>query len=269
MPHPAKVGLFRVLSCVPYYIYLCAMIKLDTIYNEDCLLGMQRIPDGSVNAIITDPPYGTTDNKWDIAPNIEEMFRQFWRVLKHNGALLIFGQEPFASLVRLSSGHFRYDWIWEKSCPVGFLNAKKMPLRKHEVITVHYRRLPTYNPQFTEGKPYIMEHKSFTPTYSSQGRTATISDGRRYPVDVLRFKGANGAVPKDGKPNTIHPTQKPQNLIEYLVKTYTDEGQIVLDPYMGSGTTAAACITTGRHYIGFELDEDYYKKSLHRIEGLG
>ena len=148
----------------------------------------------------------------------------------------------------------------------GFLNAEKMPLRIHEVIMVFYQKLPTYNPQFTQGRPYKLTNDSFTKSYGKREKTVTISDGRRYPVDVLDFQGANNHPPKNGVGNTIHPTQKPVDLLRYLVLTYTNEGDTVLDNCMGSGTTAIACIKERRHFIGFELNKEYFDKACKRID---
>ena len=241
-------------------------IELDRIYNMDCLEGMKAIPDGSVDAVICDPPFGTTDNEWDKALPFDELWEQYWRILKPNGAVVLFGQEPFASHCRLSTPYFRYDWIWRKTMGAGFLNAEKMPLRIHEVIMVFYQKLPTYNPQFTQGRPYKLTNDSFTKSYGKREKTVTISDGRRYPVDVLDFQGANNHPPKNGVGNTIHPTQKPVDLLRYLVLTYTNEGDTVLDNCMGSGTTAIACIKERRHFIGFELNKEYFDKACKRID---
>ena len=242
------------------------MIELDKIYNEDCMEGMKRIPDGSVDAVICDLPYGTTNCAWDEVLPFNRLWEQYWRMLKPSGAVLLFGQEPFASRCRLSTPYFRYDWIWRKTMGAGFLNAMKMPLRIHEVIMVFYQKLPTYNPQFTQGKPYKMHHDTFTQNYGAQKKTVTISDGRRYPVDVLDFQGENNYLPKNGISNTIHPTQKPVDLLRYLVLTYTNEGDTVLDNCMGSGTTAIACIREKRHFIGFELNKEYYDKARIRVD---
>ena len=149
---------------------------------------------------------------------------------------------------------------------VGFLNAKKMPLRIHEVIMVFYKELPTYNPQFTKGKPYRMNKTSNTDSYGKHEFVETVSDGRRYPVDVLDFDGANNRPPQNGIGNTIHPTQKPVDLLRYLIRTYSNEGDTILDNCMGSGTTAVAFIKEKRHFIGFELNKEYYDKACKRID---
>ena len=245
-------------------------MEIDNIYNMDCLEGMKQIPDGTIDAVICDPPFGTTDNEWDVALPFDQLWEQYWRILKPNGVVLLFGQEPFASKARLSTPYFRYDWVWRKPQGAGFMNAKKMPLRAHEMIMTFYRQLPTYNPQFTKGKPYKCVNDSFSHTYTPEGKhrepTWSESDGRRYPVDVLDFNGENNKPPKNGIGNTIHPTQKPVDLLRYLVLTYTNEGDTVLDNCMGSGTTAIACIKERRHFIGFELSKEYFDKAVRRIK---
>ena len=224
----------------------------NNIYQGDCFELIKGIPDGTVDCVITDPPYGTTANKWDKSFDIEAMFQEFKRVIKPNGAMCIFGQEPFSSKLRIISGCFRYDWILYKPLPVGFLNANKMPLRAHEVVSVFYKKLPTYNPQFTEGKPYVKKH-GISRNYGCFSRSTSINNGKRYPKDVLQFN-------KVRYPEYCgHPTQKPVALIEYLIKTYTNPGEVVLDCFLGSGTTAVAAINTGRKYIGFEKEAEYFE----------
>ena len=158
------------------------------IYNEDCLEGMKKIPDGTVDLVLTDPPFGITDVPQDKRLPMEPMWEQFLRVTKHNAAIVLFSQMPFGSdLIQSQRKLFRYEWIWEKSLGVGFLNAKKMPLRCHENILVFYQQLPTYNPQFTQGKPYVAAVKTTTINYGKSNRPVTISDGRRYPRDIVKF----------------------------------------------------------------------------------
>ena len=234
-------------------------ISENNIYQGDCLELIKGIPDGTVDCIITDPPYGTTKNKWDKRVDIAAMLQEFKRVLKPNGAMCIFGQEPFSSEMRLAGKFFRYDWIWQKKRPLGFLNANKMPLRDYEIISVFYRHLPTYNPQFSSGKPYAKfpsKRGRSTTNYGDFKDIPRIYDGCRYPKSVLQF-------PYDKE--KLHPTQKPVALIEYLIKTYTNPGELVLDCFLGCGTTAVAAINTGRKYIGFELDDGYYKMAQERI----
>mgnify|MGYP002853282080 CR=1 FL=1 len=234
----------------------------NNIYQGDCFELIKGIPDGTVDCVITDPPYGTTINKWDKKIDIEAMFQELKRVIKPNGAMCIFGQEPFSSKMRIISGCFRYDWIFHKTKAAGFLLANKMPLRAHEVISVFYKKLPTYNPQFTVGKPYNRQRQGRAPNYGNIERIPTINNGKRYPIDVLQI---------DSCKNTEccgHHTQKPVALIEYLIKTYTNPGEMVLDCFLGSGTTAVAAINTGRKYIGFEKEAEYIEMAKKRIEAL-
>lgn len=233
-------------------------MELDMIYNEDCLEGMKRIPDGSVDCIICDLPYGTTRNKWDSVIPFDKLWDAYKRVAKQDAAIVLFSQQPFTSeLVMSNPDMFRYEWIWEKSNSSGFLNAKKMPLKVHENIMVFYSNLPTYNPQYTEGKPYVAARGGKTTTnYRDFNSCTTVSDGKRYPKDVIKVNSVF---------NTVHPTQKPVELVRYLVRTYTNEGDTVLDNCMGSGTTAVACIMENRHYIGFETNAEYFGICMERI----
>lgn len=182
------------------------------------------------------------------------------RVLKPNGAVLLFAQQPFASALGASNLKWlRYEWVWKKRNSTGFLNAKRCPLKSHENVLVFYKSLPTYNPQFIPCKPRKVSGSKGREvrTYDAFGATEAYVTDHRYPTDVLEFGRDEDA---------FHPTQKPLGLIKYLIKTYSNEGDIVLDNCMGSGTTAVACIQTNRHFIGFELNEEYFKKSLERIE---
>ena len=220
---------------------------------------MKNIPDKSIDMILCDLPYGTTHNKWDTIIPFDKLWVQYKRIIKDNGAILLFSQMPFgASLIMSNPKMFRYEWIWEKNCPVGFLNAKKMPLRKHENILVFYKHLPTYNPQGLikldepiqeegsanrNGENYGVADKSFIRTH------------KNYPTDIITFSKDSG----------YHPTQKPVDLLEYLIKTYTNEGDLVLDNCMGSGSTGVACVNTNREFIGMELDEKYFKIACERL----
>ena len=236
------------------------------IFNEDCLKGMKRIADGSVDAIICDPPYQSTDCDWDKRLPMEEMWREFNRVTKQNGAIVLFSQLPFAvDLINANRKMFRYEWIFEKTNAVGFLNAKKMPLRAHENILVFYRRLPTYNPQWREGKPYFSLHNERNSgVYSAQKGVPTVNDGKHYyPRDVLKFTSVQSLSKTEPR---VHPTQKPLALMEFLVKTYTNEFEIVLDATMGSGTTGAACMICNRKFIGFETDKNFFAISRKRLD---
>ena len=232
-------------------------MELNKIYNEDCLVGMKRIPDGSVDMILCDLPYGTTRNKWDTVLPLDWLWDEYNRIIKDSGAIVLTAQTPFDKVLGATNiENLKYEWIWVKPSGTGHLNAKKMPLKNHENILVFYKKLPTYNPQMTKGTPYTQKSGRASSNYNPQERVTTVNEGYRYPLTVQKFKSEKG----------LHPTQKPVELFEYLIKTYTNEGETVLDNCMGSGTTAIAAINTNRNYIGFELDEGYYKASLERIE---
>lgn len=230
------------------------------LWNGDCLELMKYIPDGSVDLVLCDLPYGTTKNKWDTCIPLEKLWPEYKRVVKKNGAIVLFAQTPFDKVLGASNlDMLKYEWIWEKPQGTGHLNAKKMPMKSHENILVFYRQLSTYNPQWEWGTPYKSTSGSPSTNYGKQkDSVTTTSDGRRYPKDVLRF----------GKAETVkhlHPTQKPVALLEYLIKTYTDSGDTVLDNCMGSGSTGVACANTNRRYIGIELDDDYFNIAKQRI----
>lgn len=236
------------------------MIELNKIYNEDCLVGMKRIPDASVDMILCDLPYGTTQNKWDSIIPFEKLWEQYERIIKSDGAIVLTGQQPFTSQLVMSNIRlFRYEWIWEKELGTGFLNAKKMPLKNHENILVFYKHLPTYNPQFTTGKPRTSFSNNTSPNYGKYKQVIYDNpDGNRYPLSIQKFIAYQN--------RGLHPTQKPVALFEYLIRTYTNKGETVLDNCMGSGTTAIACINTERNFIGFETNKEYYDRSLERIK---
>ena len=239
-------------------------MELNKIYNEDCLEGMKRIPDKSVDMILCDLPYGTTACKWDAVIPFEPLWEQYERVIKDNGAIVLTASQPFTTkLINSNIGNFKYSWVWNKKNSSTALLAKIQPLRIHEDIIVFYKKKPTYNPQMTKGKP----RKDFKKNVSNGeafnnaivSRVYDNSEGLYYPKSILEISNAN-------QRNRLHPTQKPVALFEYLIKTYTNEGETVLDNCMGSGTTAVACLNTNRNYIGFELDKNYYKVILDRIE---
>ena len=233
-------------------------MKKFELWNGDCLELMKDIPDGSVDLVLTDPPYGTTACKWDSVIPLDKLWEQYERIIKDTGAIVLFSQMPFAAeLTHSNLKLFKYEWIWEKDNGTGFLNAKKMPLKKHENILVFYKKLPTYNPQMRTGfKPYKCKQGRHSTNYGAyeQGHI-TESNGERYPIDIIEFKKDTG----------LHPTQKPVALLEYLIKTYTNENETVLDNCMGSGSTGVASINTNRNFIGIELDEKYYKIACERI----
>jgi DNA modification methylase len=228
----------------------------------DCLEVMKTIPDSSIDAIITDPPYGTTQNKWDSVIPLEPMWEQLKRVIKPSGAIVLFGQNTFTFKLGLSNEEmFRYTLTWEKTKAGGFLNAKRMPLQAHEDVLVFYKKLPTYNPQFEAGKPYVK--KAVTngdgKNYGKFDRVGSVSinDGKRYPRSVLKVSNDNHG--------SLHPTQKPVALMEYLIKTYTNANETVLDFTMGSGTTGVACKNLNRNFIGIEISTEYLDIAQKRI----
>ena len=239
-------------------------MKLNTIYNEDCLEGMKRIPDGSIDMILCDLPYGTTQNKWDTIIPFEPLWEQYERVIKDNGAIVLTANQPFTSALVMSNPKlFRYEWIWEKTKAANFMHLKRQPGKRHESVLVFYKKQPVYNPQMRVGEPYVDKRESRKQSKGTYGniniKNKTITNtGTRYPKSVISFS--------NGKSGKLHPTQKPVALFEYLIKTYTNKGETVLDNCMGSGTTAIACLNTDRQYIGFELDEGYHRLSLERIE---
>jgi len=246
---------------------MAKVLELNKVYNVDCIgeQGMCLIPDKSVDLILCDLPYGTTRNKWDSIIPLDKLWEQYERVIKNNGAIVLFAQTPFDKVLGVSNLKLlRYEWIWEKTSATGHLNAKKMPMKAHENILIFYRNLPTYNPQKTYGherKVSKAEHKVncvMTSNYNEHGLTSYDST-ERYPRSVLLF-------PTDKQKEALHPTQKPVDLFEYLIKTYTNEGETVLDNCIGSGTTAIACIHTNRYFIGMELDANYYEIANKRIE---
>ena len=239
-----------------------ASVSGSTFVNADCFDVFPFIEDNSIDAIICDLPYGTTACKWDEVLPFDKLWKEYNRVIKDNGVILLFGREPFSSKVRLSNEkNYRYDWIWEKSKATNFLFAKQMPLIAHEDIMVFYKKLPTYNPQKTKGKPYDKGVEKRTEIEAvgkiGNGNLLKNKSGDRNPRSVQYFKTAEN----EGK---LHPTLKPIALLEYLVKTYTNEGDMVLDNTMGSGTTNLACIKLNRKSIGIEKEKQYYDVAVRR-----
>ena len=239
------------------------MSKIE-LWQGDCLELMKNIPDGSVDLVLTDPPYGTTACKWDSVIPFEPMWEQLNRIIKPNGAICLFGSEPFSSALRMSNiKHFKYDWIWDKKNTTGFLNAKKKPLSRHEVISVFSKSKLgnfTYNPIMRKGK--MLKKGSFrkksSDCYSKFDGVVSFND-EYYPTSILDV----GTVYRN---KNFHPTQKPVDLLEYLISTYTNGGETVLDFTMGSGSTGVACVNTHRKFIGIELDEGYFNIAKKRIE---
>jgi site-specific DNA-methyltransferase (adenine-specific) len=238
-------------------------IELNRIYQRDCIEGMRMIPDKSIDLILCDLPYGTTQNVWDSVIPLADLWAQYERVIKDNGAIVLTAQPPFDKVLGSSNIKLlKYEWIWQKESGTGFLNAKKMPLKDHENILVFYRKTPTYNPQFTEGKPYTCKQGSGSDSWnydSSQGGSVTVNTGVRYPKTVIKFNRDK---------DKYHPTQKPVELFRYLIRTYTNPGEIVLDNCMGSGTTAVAATLEGRDWIGFETEPKYVETANMRLDAL-
>lgn len=216
------------------------------------------IPDKSIDMILCDLPYGTTRNKWDAVIPFDKLWQQYERIIKDNGAIVLHSQQPFTSQLVVSNlKMFKYCWVWSKSQVSGFLNAKKQPLREHEDICVFYRKQCIYNPQMTTGKMQLKSTNSSSSNYNNFNAQPHYSD-EYYPKTILNFplrRFKNG-----------HPTQKPVELEEYLIKTYTNQGDTVLDNCMGSGTTGIACLNTGRKFIGFEKDIKYYNLAAERLK---
>ena len=227
----------------------------------DCLELMKDIPDKSIDAIIADLPYGVTRAKWDSILDLDLLWKQYERIIKPNGAVILFGSQPFTTtLINSNIKDFKYTLVWDKKMKVGMMNCKRMPLRQHEDIMVFYKKQPTYNPQMTKGK---MRNKKIAPTkdFEVYGQITPIDNFNDdyYPSSILEFSNANQKAKS-------HPTQKPVALMEYLIKTYTNEGEVVLDNTMGSGTTGVACVNTNRGFIGMELDDKYFEIAKERIE---
>lgn len=233
------------------------------LYNGDCLEMMKKIPRKSVDFILTDLPYGSTQAEWDSVISYHPMWKQIKRARKDNAATALFGTEPFSSYLRVSNiTEYKYDWVWDKGMKSNFLNAKKQPLRSNEVISMFYEGQCVYNPQKVAGqKRYKLTRKDagkkYAGYYTFTSDTSYDSD-ERYPHTILSFDSQPRA-------NSLHPTQKPVELLEYLIRTFTNEGDVVLDFTMGSGSTGVACKNTGRKFIGIEIDKEYFDLAKRRI----
>lgn len=243
---------------------------VNQVYNEDCLIGMQRIPDKSIDMILCDLPYGTTNCKWDVVIPFAPLWEQYERIIKDEGAIVLTGSQPFTSLLIMSNPDlFKYELIWDKSIATGFLNANKQPLRKHKNVLIFYKKQPCYNPQKTISKKKTGSIRTRvlgnTDVYRDFGPNDWIDDGTRYPVSVIHIQHDDERYNTSVSKPLKHSTQKPVGLFEYFIKTYTKEGGTVLDNCMGSGTTAIACINTNRNYIGFENNEKHFCNIQERI----
>jgi site-specific DNA-methyltransferase (adenine-specific) len=250
------------------------MLNINNIYLGDCLEVMKEIDDKSIDMILCDLPYGTTACKWDSIISFDKLWEQYKRIIKDNKAIILFGDEPFSSFLRISNlDYYKYDWYWRKTRPAGFTNAKLKPLKDIEIISIFSngatangsaRNMPYY-PQGTEGcdvnwsrpKVYLDGDKGVNPARKSHKLSRKI-EKTGYPRQILDFANPNNDV--------LHPTQKPIDLCEYLIKTYTNSNELVLDNCMGSGTTCIAAINTGRNYIGIEKDEHFFSVAKDRIE---
>lgn len=234
----------------------------NNLYNGDCLQVMKNIEDCSIDMILCDLPYGTTACKWDIIIPFNEMWEQINRIIKKNGAVLLFGNNPFSSLLIASNfKHYKYDWVIEKTHATGHLNAKKNPMKAHEYIHVFYKKFPTYVPQKTTGhkRKTAVKRNDKTEVYGKQNGVQTYNSTERYPRSVLKFVW-------DKQLNAVHSTQKPVALCEYMIKTYSKENDVVLDFAMGSGSTGVACKNLKRKFIGIELDKDTFEMAKKRID---
>jgi len=237
-------------------------IELDRIYNMDCLEGMKAIPDGSVDAVICDLPYGTTACAWDSVIPFDKLWEQYRRICKPNAAIVLFGSEPFSTMLRMSNlKAFKYDWIWDKEASGSGLLANVQPLKIHEIVSVFGFGSTTFNPIMTKGamrnKKSYGSRKGSTTGYIKESKDNY--NDMYYPKSIVTFSNASQS-------DKFHPTQKPVDLLRYLVLTYTNEGDTVLDNCMGSGTTAIACIKEKRHFIGFELNKEYFDMACKRID---
>src|SRR5699024_4760332 len=226
---------------------------LNNVIEGDTLEVMKQMPDDSIDMLLVDLPYGTTQNKWDSVIPLDKLWEQYNRIIKENGAMIFTASGLFTAQLMLSNTKFyKYKIVWEKSKPTNFLNAKRQPLRKHEDIVIFYRKQPTYNPQMTVGKPYSkgVRKDQQTGSYGNFQPSLVQSSGSRYPVDILYFKTA------EAEGEVLHPTQKPVELARYLIRTYTNSGDIILDNTCGSGSFLVAAIKEGRNFVGIEKNED-------------
>jgi DNA modification methylase len=232
------------------------------VLHGDCLELMMDIPNKSIDMILCDLPYGTTQCKWDEIIPFDRLWLAYNRIIKDNGAIVLFGAEPFSSLLRCSNlKMYKYDWIWDKVKGTGFLNAKRQPMRNHEIVSVFYKKQCLYNALKTYGhvqkKTFRAKHLQ-TDVYGDMNKDCRYNSTERYPRSIQVFSA-------DTQNSSLHPTQKPVSLCEYLIKTYTNEGMTVLDNCAGSGTTGIACLNTGRNYILMEKQRPYFEVINQRI----
>lgn len=236
------------------------------LHNGDCLEIMKSIPDNSVDMILADLPFGTTNCSWDFIIDLKSLWEQYERIIKDNGAILLFAQTPFDKILGTSNLKLlRYEWIWEKTQATGHLNAKKMPMKAHENILVFYKKLPTYNPQKTFGHKPINNYIKYINTQNNTEIYNKMNKEIRGGGETDRYPRSIQTFSSDKQRIKLHPTQKPVALLEYLIKTYTNEGMLVLDNCMGSGSCGVACVNTNRNFIGIEKDENYFIKAKNWI----
>ncbi len=235
------------------------------LYKGDCLEVMNNIEDKSIDMILCDLPYGTTKCKWDIIIPFDELWKQYNRIIKDNGVIALFGKQPFTSLLVTSNlKMFKYEIIWDKKCASNPMLAKKQPLQKHESICVFYKKQPTYNPQMTKGEKWKRGGNTKTKSIHTEtpvnvGRRKSDTTEMKYPKSIVTYSTA------DRTKKLLHPTQKSVALLEYLVKTYTNENETILDNCMGSGSTGIACVNVNRKFIGIEKEEGYFNVAQERI----
>ena len=228
---------------------------VNSIFEGDCIEIMKQFPDNCIDMILCDLPYGTTQNKWDSIIPLDELWQEYKRIIKENGAIVLTSQGLFTAQLMLSNPkQFKYKWVWEKSKPTNFLNAKKQPLRKYEDVCVFYKKQPVYNPQMVQGEPYDkgFRKNQLSGSYGDFQPVHVHSDGKRYPTDVIYFKTA------ESEGEVIHPTQKPGELGRYFVRTYTNPGALVLDNTFGSGSFLLSALLEGRNFVGIEKNEDVH-----------
>jgi site-specific DNA-methyltransferase (adenine-specific) len=238
-------------------------MEINKIYNMDCLEGMKLIPDKSIDMILCDLPYGITACKWDTVIPFEPLWGQYKRIIKEGGVIVLTASQPFTTkLIESNIDWFKYELIWDKVKPSTGLHAKQQPLRQHENILIFGKRKVKYNPQMEQAEFRVDKPRIANNGEAFGGKEVLRqhnNNGQKYPRSILRISNAN-------QKGRLHPTQKPVELFEYLIKTYSNENDIVLDNCMGSGTTAIACINTNRNYIGFELEKEYFDIANKRIE---
>lgn len=243
------------------------MLKKNEIYLGNCLEVMKDIEDGSVDMILCDLPYGTTNCRWDTIIPLDELWMQYERVIKKSGAIVLFAQTPFDKVLGCSNLKLlRYEWIWEKTQATGHLNSKKMPLKAHENILVFYKNLPVYNPQKTQGHNPVNTYTKYVTTQNNTEIYGQVSEEIKGGKNTDRFPRSIQVFSSDKQKVHLHSTQKPVKLCEFLIKTYTNEGDVVLDNCIGSGTTAIAAMNTNRDFIGIERDLEIFNTAVNRIK---